>query len=119
MNHWYSWGASGAAGLFDESWVCFCVGAGSDISFDLTLIERYGAQVRCVDPYSIFREQAESQAGGDPRFSFYEVALAPQDGPLTMYGAVDPHSGSLSAANLYGTERLVTKTGKTLPSLMA
>lgn len=105
--------------LIDKSWVCYCIGAGSDVDFDLELIERFGARVRCVDPSRAFREKAEAAADGDPRFSFYEVALAPRDGPLPMYGAEDPESGSLSAANLYGTDRLVTVPGKTLSSLMA
>ena len=115
------WGGGWAVpdDLIDDSWICYCVGAGSDVSFDLALIERYGARVRCVDPFSVFGEQAEAAAGGDPRFSFYEAALAPTDGPLTMFGAEDPESGSLSAANLYGTERVLTKPGKTLPTLMA
>lgn len=105
--------------LIDDSWVCYCVGAGSDVSFDLALIQRYGARVRCVDPFHVFREQAESQAAGDARFSFHEVALASSDGPLTMYGAEDPRSGSLSAVDLYGTKRHIMKPGRTLPSLMA
>jgi FkbM family methyltransferase len=105
--------------LIDESWTCYCVGAGSDVSFDLALIERYGARVRCIDPFHVFLEQAERQADGDPRITFHEVALSTQDGPLQMFGAEDAASGSLSAANLYRTERLVTKPGRSLPSLMA
>jgi FkbM family methyltransferase len=107
------------ADLIDDSWTCYCVGAGSDVSFDLALIKGYGARVRCLDPFHIFREQAERQAGGDPRFTFVEAALAATDGPLEMFGAEDPESGSLSAANLYETGRAVVKPGRTLPSLMA
>jgi FkbM family methyltransferase len=105
--------------LIDESWTCYCVGAGSDVSFDLALIERYGARVRCIDPFHVFLEQAERQADGDPRITFHEAALATQDGPLRMYGAEDAASGALSATNLYRTERVVTKPGRSLPSLMA
>ena len=79
--------------------------AGSDVSFDLALIERYGARVRTIDPFHIFREQAEREAAGDPRFVFLELALTTADGPLEMFRAEDPESGSLSAADLYGTGR--------------
>jgi FkbM family methyltransferase len=106
------------ADLIDDSWICYCVGAGSDISFDLGLIKSYGARVRCLDPFEIFRQQAEEKADGDPRFSFKEVALAEKDGPLTMYGARDPLSGSLSAVNLYESERATMVEGRTLSSLM-
>jgi FkbM family methyltransferase len=105
--------------LIDASWTCYCIGAGSDVSFDLALIDRFGATVRSADPLGVFRRQAEARAGGDPRFRFFEAALASRDGPLEMYGAEDPQSGSLSEANLYGTRRRVTKSGRTLPSLMA
>src|SRR5438445_317571 len=37
-----------------EGQVCYCVGAGGDISFDLELIRRYGAIVRAVDPVEAF-----------------------------------------------------------------
>lgn len=105
--------------LIDETWICYCVGAGSDVSFDLALIARYGALVRCVDPGPEFRKQAEAEADGEDRFSFHEVALSFRDGPLEMFGAENPGSGSLSAVNLYGTQRLVTMPGRTLQSLMA
>jgi FkbM family methyltransferase len=115
-SEWGGWVVPGD--LIDASWTCYCVGAGSDVSFDLGLIERYGALVRCLDPFEIFREQAEAKAAGEPRFVFKEVALAEEDGPLTMYGARDPGSGSLSAVNLYETERATTVSGRTLSSLM-
>jgi hypothetical protein len=37
-------------GLIGPGWICYCVGAGGDVSFDLELIRRYGATVRAVDP---------------------------------------------------------------------
>jgi FkbM family methyltransferase len=107
------------AGVINESWTCYCVGAGSDVSFDLELIRRYGATVRCVDPLDEFRRQAESQAAGDPRFTFLEVAVATRDGVIQMWGAEDPESGSLSAVNLYETTRVLTKPGRTIRTLMA
>ena len=106
------------AGAINGSWTCYCVGAGSDVSFDLELMRRYGATVRSVDPLREFRRQAELQAAGDPRFTFLEVALAPRDGVIEMWGAEDPESGSLSAVNLYETTRVVTKPGRTIGSLM-
>lgn len=34
----------------DADWVCYCVGAGEDISFDCELIERFGCEVFVFDP---------------------------------------------------------------------
>jgi FkbM family methyltransferase len=103
----------------DSSWLCYCVGAGSDVSFDLALIARYGARVRSFDPFHVFREAAERQAGGDPRFSFHEVAIALADGPIEMFGRQDEEQGAVSAANLYGVRRSFLRPGRSFPSLMA
>jgi FkbM family methyltransferase len=105
--------------LIDETWTCYCVGAGSDVTFDLALLRNYGARVRTFDPFHVFGEQARQAAGGDPRFSFHEVAIAPSDGPVVMYGRQDEESGSLSAANLYGVGSSFVKPGRSLPSLVA
>lgn len=104
--------------LIDDTWTCYCVGAGSDVSFDLALIERYGARVRCFDPYAVFQRQAEQLAGDDPRFSFHLAAIAPQDGPLTMYGRQDLEQGAVSAANLYRVDTAFERPGRSLPSIM-
>src|SRR3982751_577839 len=37
-------------GLLDSSSVCYCAGVGTDVSFDLGLIERYGCDVFAFDP---------------------------------------------------------------------
>jgi hypothetical protein len=37
------------AGLTADS-ICYCVGAGEDISFDCALVERFHCQVRVIEP---------------------------------------------------------------------
>ena len=37
------------AGLTADS-ICYCAGAGEDISFDCALVERFHCQVRVIDP---------------------------------------------------------------------
>jgi FkbM family methyltransferase len=103
--------------LIDASWTCWCVGAGPDVTFDLALLERFGARVRSFDPFYVFREMAERQAGDDPRYSFHEVAVAASDGPLLMYGHQDLERGSVSAVNLYGAPQAFERPGRTLTSL--
>jgi methyltransferase FkbM-like protein len=69
------------AGTINGAWTCYCVGAGSDPTFDLELIRRYGATVRSVDPQNTLRREAEPGAAGDPRLTVIEATVAPQDGP--------------------------------------
>ncbi len=105
-------------GVVDASWTCYCVGAGSDVSFDLELIKRYGARVRSFDPFEVLVDMAKREAGDDPRFSVHAVAVAPEDGPVIMYGRQDLEHGSVSAVNLYGVETSFERPGRSLPSLM-
>jgi FkbM family methyltransferase len=105
--------------LIDSSWTCWCVGAGPDVTFDLALVERFGARVRSFDPFHVFREMAEGEAGDDPRYSFHEVAVAAADGPLMMYGRQDLEAGSVSAVNLYDARQSFERPGRTLASLKA
>lgn len=106
-------------GALDASCVCYSVGAGHDVSFDLELIRRFGCTVRSFDPSEDFGRQALAQAAGDHRFSFDAVAVSAQDGPLDMYPAREPGSGSLSAADLYGTGTAIRVSARSLPALMA
>ncbi len=106
------------AGLIEPSSLCYCVGAGGDISFDLALIERYDATVRAFDPVPEYAQAARAQAGEEPRFSIHEAAIALADGPLRVQVTHDPSSQSVSAAQLYESAAFVELPGRTLRSLM-
>jgi FkbM family methyltransferase len=101
-----------------EGDICYCVGAGADVSFDVELIHRYGAVVRAVDPVKSYEDEALRQAAGDPRFSLRVVALATRDGPVRMQSHHERSSASLSAAGLYETDEWTEVPGLTLTSLM-
>lgn len=106
-------------GIVQPSWICYCVGAGGDVSFDLELIRRYGASVRAFDPVPSYVESARAEAGDEPRFSVHQVALANADGPLRMQITHDASSSSVSAAALYDTHEFLELPGRTLQSLMS
>jgi FkbM family methyltransferase len=105
-------------GAVGERAICYCIGAGGDITFDLELIRRYGAIVRAVDPVQAYGAAAVEAAAGEPRFTFREAAVAVQDGPIRMQVHHEPVSHSLSAAGLYDTDRWMQVDGRTIPSLM-
>ena len=107
------------ASLLEAGSVCYSVGAGGEISFDLDLIRRYGLTVRAVDPVRQYVERALADAEGDPRFSIVEAALATSDGPVRMQLTHDLGSESVSPAGLYDSASYVELTGRTLRSLMA
>jgi FkbM family methyltransferase len=104
--------------VVQPSWTCYCVGAGGDVTFDLELIRRYGVHVRAIDPVPAYIESALAEAGGDPRFSVYQAAIATRDGPLRMQVTHHTGSSSVSAAGLYESDSFIELPGRTLPSLM-
>jgi hypothetical protein len=69
------------AGTINGAWTCYCVGAGSALTFELELIRRYGATVRSVDPRNALRREAQPGAAADPRLTVIEATVAPRDAP--------------------------------------
>ncbi len=106
-------------GLVESSWICYCVGAGGDVSFDLELVRRYHARVRAFDAVGDFVDEALRQGAGEPGFSAHHAALALSDGPIRMQRSHDPASRSVSFAGLYESEEFIELPGRTLQSLMA
>jgi FkbM family methyltransferase len=111
-----SWVVPGSP--IESSWICYSVGAGGDIGFDLALIERYGVTVRSFDAVAGYVQDAERDAAGKPRFSAHHAAIATVDGPLRMQVTHDPQSRSVSPAGLYESDHFVELPGRSLPSLM-
>jgi FkbM family methyltransferase len=105
-------------GLIGDDWLCYCVGVGRDISFDLELIRRYRATVRAIEPVPAYCLEASKAAEGVDAFSVRQAALTTQDGPLQMQVTHDPTSASVSSAGLYESRAYVTVPGRTLASLM-
>ncbi len=106
-------------GLIRPDWVCYSVGAGGDISFDMNLIERWGVRVRSIDPVPDYVRRALEEASGDERLTAHQYAIATSDGPVRMQLTHDPNSESVSPVGLYDSQSYVEFDGRTLPSLMA
>lgn len=105
-------------GLIEPSWVCYCVGAGGDISFDMELIQHYGVTVRSFDAVDQYVTRAVEQSNGEPRFSAFQAAVATSNGPVRMQVTHDPDSQSVSPAGLYDSCDFIELPGRTLPSLL-
>jgi FkbM family methyltransferase len=114
--HYGSWVIPAAA--IEPSWVCYSVGAGGNVEFDLELIARYGVTVRSFDAVADYVREAEQSAAGEPRFSAHHAAIAAVDGPVRMQVTHDPQSQSVSPAGLYESDRFVELPGRSLRSLM-
>jgi len=107
------------AKLIEPGWMCYLVGAGGDVSFDLELIRKYGVTVRSIDAVESYVEDARAEADGQLGFTAVHAAIALKDGPIRMQVTHDPGSLSVSAAQLYDSDDFIELPGRTLPSLMA
>jgi FkbM family methyltransferase len=104
--------------LIGAGWTCYCVGAGGDVTFDLDLVRKRGALVRCFDPDDDYIRRAQAAGAAQPRFSTHQVAIAPVDGPIRMQRTHIIGSRSVSPADLYDTRDYVVVPGRTIRSLM-
>jgi FkbM family methyltransferase len=89
--------------VLDATSVCYCAGAGEDISFDLALIEQYGCEVHTFDPTPRAIEHVERTAGNVPRLRFHPIGLWDCDEVLRFYAPADPTHVSHSVMNLQNT----------------
>ncbi len=83
------------------------VGIGTNASFDLSLIRRYGCRIHGIDPTPRSAEWVHGNVS-DPRFRFDERALADHDGTLTLYLPLNPThvSASCLGGSHVGIERI-------------
>ncbi len=98
--------------------VCYCAGAGEDITFDLGLIERFDCEVVTIDPTprAIEYVQGLSPSG---KFAFVPVGLAGQAGELRFYAPRDAAHVSHSIVNLQRTSDFFVAQVTSLAQLMS
>ncbi len=121
--------------------LCYCAGAGEDISFECALVERYGCRTRIIDPtpraiqhfheleqavrsgmrFPVNNSEVDfySIAGSDlDRLQFLPVGLSDTDTELRFYLPKNPAHVSCSIVNLQKTEQYFTAPCFRLSSIM-
>jgi len=71
----------------DQNSIVYSLGVGDDITFDLSIIERFGAEVYAFDPTPASIEML-STANLPNRFHFHPRAITAKDGTLKFYPRV-------------------------------
>jgi FkbM family methyltransferase len=102
----------------EHGWVCYCIGTGADISFELSLIKMRNVRVRSFEAVEKLADYSRVLGAGEPRLTVEHAALALEDGPLRVQVSDVPVSQSVSAAELYSGDNYVEVPGRTLRSLM-
>ncbi|OLE31416.1 MAG: hypothetical protein AUI36_29700 [Cyanobacteria bacterium 13_1_40CM_2_61_4] len=106
------------ASLITEGSVCYCVGAGEDISFDLALIDRCGCPVYGFDPTPRAKLHVERVAKNNPKYHFAGIGLWTADVPMKFYAPRNPAHVSHSITNLQHTANFFVADCRRLSSLM-
>jgi FkbM family methyltransferase len=99
--------------------VVYSLGVGEDISFDLSLIEQYGANVYAFDPTPKSTRWVRSHHL-PKEFHFYEYAILDYDGTVTLYPPVNPArvSYTISAQQYATAHRAIEVPTRRLSSIM-
>jgi FkbM family methyltransferase len=98
---------------------CYLAGVGTDISFDLALIERFGCTVYAFDPVPAAAEFVIDAASSEPRFIFSPVGLWSADTTLPFHGPATQGWISHSATDIHRTEVLFEAPVRSIRSLMS
>ena len=106
-------------GVLEPGSVCYLIGVGEDITFDLSLIARYGVTVHAFDPVPRAAAFAARAAAHEPRFVFHAYAVWARDEEVTFHEPFRPGYVSQSAVDLHGRPPSFTAQGRSLPSLMS
>ncbi len=104
--------------LLNVDSICYCVGCGEDISFDIGLIDYFKCDVYGFDPTPRAIKYVESVAGQNPKYHFFEVGLWDKEDTLKFFVPENPDHVSHSLLNLQKTEDYISVRVKRLSSLM-
>jgi FkbM family methyltransferase len=92
--------------LFSETSICYCIGCGEDITFDLELIRNYRCNVFAFDPTPRAIAHVAKHAAGVANYRLSEFAIWEKNGTVRFY--TPPDDGvSHSITNLNGTSDFI------------
>ena len=97
--------------------ICYLAGVGTDITFDLGVIERFGCRVWGIDPTPRSLDWIAGQAVPE-RFVVVPVGLAGDAGTVRFYAPQDPSHVSHSLKNLQRTDTYFEARVATVSGLM-
>ncbi len=104
--------------LINNESICYCVGVGEDITFDLGLIEHFNCSVYAFDPTPISKLYVQKHTKDVLKFHFFDVGLWDTEAVLKFYAPSNPKYVSHSILNLQKTQDFFEAPCKRLSTLM-
>jgi len=106
------------AELLNAESICYCVGCGEDISFDIGLINYFKCNVYGFDPTPRAIRHVETVAGHNPKYHFHSIGLWDKEDALKFFAPKNPAHVSHSLLNLQNTKDFITIKVNRLSALM-
>lgn len=104
-------------GMLNSNSVVYSFGVGEDISFDLSLIEKFGCIVHAFDPTPKVALWLSAQQL-PPQFVYHQYALSDQDGTIRLYAPKNPDHISHSINPTNGSaSQFIDVPSRTLASI--
>lgn len=97
--------------------ICYCVGAGEDITLDIELSRAYGCSVWIFDPTPRAISHVERELPGS-NVKFWPIGIWSSDTALRFYAPRDPQHVSHSVVNLQRTTAFFEAPCRTIGSVM-
>tara|TARA_R110002096_G_scaffold91753_8_gene207666 strand:- start:10346 stop:11110 length:765 start_codon:yes stop_codon:yes gene_type:complete len=91
--------------VLDKHSICYCVGCGEDISFDLELMETYGCDVYGFDPTPRAIDYVTNIVKGNDKYHFSPVGLWSSKDEVKFYEPSNSQHVSHSVTNLQKTKK--------------
>lgn len=104
--------------LVSKGAICYCVGCGEDITFDLALIRQFGCDVFAFDPTPRAIDHVRRAAGNIAEYHFQDVGVWSKEETLKFFAPKDRRHVSHSLVNLQATEEYFEAKVSRLTTLM-
>jgi FkbM family methyltransferase len=104
--------------LLDGNSICYCVGTGEDISFDIELMKRFECKIFAFDPTPRAIQFTQKATETLTSYHFFPVGLWDSDTIVKFYSPSNSEHVSHSIVNLQHTENGFEAECKRLSSLM-
>jgi FkbM family methyltransferase len=101
-----------------RDWICYCAGVGTDITFDLALIERFGCLVYAFDPTPRSVAHVEAVAVGVSQFVFQPIGVWTTESHQKFFHSRNPTIVNNSVVNIHGTEDFFVAQCKPVKQIM-
>lgn len=104
--------------ILDSTSICYCVGCGEDISFDLSIIKTHGCYVYGFDPTPRAIDYVNKHASHEELYHFQPVGIWDKNTNLKFFSPADQQHVSYSLVNLQGTDQFIEVPVRSLDDLM-